>query len=85
MPELTGDIAMTTRTVRDRLQPIWCEVLDVPTAEDEADFFELGGESVTAIHLAARVENDFRTACTIEDIFDNPTFGELTGFVSEKP
>lgn len=73
---------MNAATARERLAPIWCEVLQIDEAIDDQNFFEVGGESVAAIHLAARVEDELRTSCTIEDVFDNPTLRELSGFVS---
>ncbi|MFB6719647.1 acyl carrier protein [Kribbella sp. NPDC056345] len=34
----------------------WCLLLDVPSADPAQNFFELGGDSLTAVELAARVE-----------------------------
>lgn len=75
---------MAPEALRQGIRSIWCDVLRVSEATDTSDFFELGGESMTAIHLAARVENDLDVVCTIEDIFENPTLGELSEFVVQR-
>jgi acyl carrier protein len=34
----------------------WCLLLNVPSADPTQNFFDLGGDSLTAVELAARVE-----------------------------
>ncbi|NDI46776.1 non-ribosomal peptide synthetase [Goekera deserti] len=59
----TADVAEvtdppTTPTER-RLAALWCEILDVPEIGRHDDFFSLGGDSLQATRLHARVEPTF--------------------------
>ena len=58
----------------ETLRLTWSEVLgeDIEDIEDEANFFELGGDSITATELVAMAK-ERRIAISIEDVFQNPT------------
>ena len=74
---------------------MWREVLTRPqvTAEDDFfdlmasgdDFFDLGGHSLAAIRMAARVSELAGRQVTVQDVFDHPTLGELAAFARPAP
>ncbi|WP_405165490.1 non-ribosomal peptide synthetase [Nocardia sp. NBC_01499] len=63
-----------------RLAIIWAEVLGVADIGRSSDFFELGGQSLLAMRLIARVRKQFKVRIPARVIFDAPTpetFGAL--------
>lgn len=63
------------------LAEIWCAVLGVSRATAEDDFFELGGESLMALNLVARVRARMGVAPPITTFIERPTFGALTAWL----
>jgi acyl carrier protein len=43
----------------DKLKEIWQEIFGVVEIKSDSDFFELGGNSLTAIKLISQVEREF--------------------------
>jgi amino acid adenylation domain-containing protein len=65
------------------LAEIWAEVLSVPTIGDNDDFFELGGNSLSAIQVVARVQRIFGRDMPIGSIFDNSTLREFAQAIDQ--
>ncbi|WP_327174359.1 condensation domain-containing protein [Streptomyces sp. NBC_01335] len=88
-PVRTGS-APLTEAFEAEVAEIWREVLgraevsaeddffDLLSAED--DFFELGGHSLAAMQLAARLTVPAGRPVTVQDVFDHPTLRELAAF-----
>ncbi len=66
-----------TGSVEAPLAKIWCELLKVERAEPEGNFFRLGGDSIRASLLVARVRKDLRVELPLRVLFDTPTFAEI--------
>jgi acyl carrier protein len=60
----------TTTTV-DRLRRLWTEILDEDDIAPDADFFDLGGNSFTAMDLMAKVRAEFGVELGIVALFAN--------------
>ncbi len=71
-------------TARGPLAAIWCEELGLPSARDGDDFFALGGESLAAVHLLARVRDRFGATIAMPAFARQPTFGNLTALVGDQ-
>jgi acyl carrier protein len=63
--------------LRDQLAAIWREVLGTPAIRGDDDFFELGGNSLTAVELMSRIKEVFGVQLSVIVMFDHPT---LTSF-----
>jgi acyl transferase domain-containing protein len=59
------------------------EVLQVPEVDDDDDFFALGGDSMIAIGLIARIEETFGTALSPEVVFASPTPAGIAEVIGE--
>jgi len=59
----------------------WERVLHVDSVQAESNFFQLGGYSLTAMHLAAVLERDLGRAVPLAAIFENPTVRELASYI----
>ncbi|WP_353473925.1 amino acid adenylation domain-containing protein [Salipiger sp. H15] len=64
--------------VEERLAALYREVLHLPkTPGREADFFDLGGDSLTALTLAFRIEATFGQDPGLGQIFETPGLAQL--------
>jgi acyl-CoA synthetase (AMP-forming)/AMP-acid ligase II/acyl carrier protein len=66
------------------LARIWAGVLRVPRVGMLARFLDLGGDSILAAELIARVREDLGVALTLTDVFDTPTVGEMAVRIEER-
>ncbi|KAL4880716.1 hypothetical protein BJY04DRAFT_218873 [Aspergillus karnatakaensis] len=75
--------------IEKALQRIWADALGVAvdTIGADDDFFQLGGDSVVAMHIAATSRQDviFGSAgLAVSDIFLHPQLSQLAGFLEER-
>ncbi|OQE34676.1 hypothetical protein PENCOP_c016G00331 [Penicillium coprophilum] len=68
--------------MEQRIQRMWSKALGLDLAEiyREGHFFQLGGDSLSAIQLATLATND-NLALTVQDIFDNPVLARMSTIV----
>jgi acyl carrier protein len=52
------------------VEAIWRDVLTVPSGQEEDTFFELGGESISAVRLVSRIEEELDVWIDVGDIFE---------------
>ncbi|MEV0253577.1 FkbM family methyltransferase [Streptomyces sp. NPDC050732] len=68
------------------LARIWSELFGPNSVRPDADFFDLGGNSLTAVRLMAAVEGELgEDALTPDLIFTDSTFGALAAAVEGPP
>lgn len=67
--------------VEHQLARLWREVLGVPEVGLDDDFFALGGHSLPAIRLCARIEAELGRRLTAATLLSAPTLVELAGIV----
>jgi acyl carrier protein len=64
--------------IEQKVKEIWRDVLEMPEGQFSATFFELKGDSISAVRLVARVEDELGVLVDVGDIFeedpDLPTF-----------
>ncbi|WP_329087321.1 MULTISPECIES: phosphopantetheine-binding protein [unclassified Streptosporangium] len=71
--------------IQKKIEEIWTGVLGVPEGQEGAPFFELGGESVGAARIVARVEDELGVWIEVGDIFeDDPTMAEFVRTVAAR-
>ncbi len=59
------------------IEGFWREVLEVPRVDFDDDFFALGGDSILATQLLARLRSAFGGELTLHTVFENPTVRQL--------
>lgn len=64
------------------LAGLWHDVLGAPIDGPEADFFALGGGSLSAAQLVAALRQKY-PQLTVADLYDHPRLGSLAGFLDE--
>lgn len=71
--------------IAQKVESIWRDVLTVPSGQEDATFFELGGESISAVRLASRIEEELDVWIDVGDIFEeDPNLATLTQTVIAK-
>ena len=70
--------------VEDALERCWRQALGVEAVSRDDDFFALGGSSLMAMDLVARVRTEAGVSLAIVDLFETPTFGALATVVRER-
>jgi acyl transferase domain-containing protein/NADP-dependent 3-hydroxy acid dehydrogenase YdfG/acyl carrier protein len=63
---------------------IWSEVLGSAPDHDDADLFEAGGDSLTAMRIRTRIERDLGTRLTLQELLQNRTVAGLVEQLREQ-
>jgi acyl-CoA synthetase (AMP-forming)/AMP-acid ligase II/acyl carrier protein len=74
---LESDLAIT-------IKGYWQEVFSGIDVGSEDDFFSLGGNSIQAMQIIARIRESTGITVKFSDFFDSPTIRELAAFVGSK-
>ncbi|WP_018255484.1 non-ribosomal peptide synthetase [Salinispora mooreana] len=81
-PEPSGPPYRAPRTDRQRiLCELFAEVLEVDTVGIEHSFFDLNGQSLSAIKLVGRIRAALTVDVSVGDLFDAPTVAELDAVI----
>ena len=64
------------------LAEIWAQVLRVDRVGVHDNFFDLGGHSLLALKVLSKINQTFRSALTVTDVYRSPTIRELAEGVS---
>jgi acyl carrier protein len=70
--------------VHPRLRSLWLELLDKDEVTEQSDFFDDGGTSITAVYLAASIQETFGVLADAIEVVQLRTFGEIARLVSER-
>ncbi|MGH9354006.1 MAG: phosphopantetheine-binding protein, partial [Terriglobia bacterium] len=60
-----------------KLVRIWQELLGVGSIGLNENYFELGGDSILAVHLFAEIEKVFNVKLPVASLYETPTIEEL--------
>ena len=66
------------------LSEIWSALLGVDVADvsSSTNFFELGGDSLTAVRLVGSISSELGIQMHVRDVFDHPTLDEYVDIVA---
>lgn len=75
--------ALPKSDLEKRLAEIWTEILQIDRESISIDtsFFRLGGHSLNANILTARIHKSFNVLLQVDDIFRAPTIKELSAYI----
>ena len=73
-----GRVALEHEMLDELVRCEWRQVLDIEDIDADANFFELGGDSLHAARLHARIEAATRTAVPMLALFRQPTIRSMT-------
>lgn len=69
--------------VQQRILAMWEDLLAYDGIDVEANFFELGGDSMTAIRLLRRLREELQAELKLRDVYDFPSVSQLTDRVQQ--
>ncbi|MFG3711967.1 phosphopantetheine-binding protein [Micromonospora sp. NPDC047730] len=75
----------TDRTWVAEFEQLWMEVLGVDTVDDEDDFFDLGGHSLSALRLSTLIRQELNLAVMFGHVLENPRFADLRDIAGQVP
>lgn len=70
-------------TVQQRISTMWQELLAMDGISPEANFFELGGDSMTAIRLLRRLREELHPEVKLDDVYEFPSISQLSNRVEQ--
>ncbi len=83
-PDLaTAYVEPQTQEEQD-MQVLWRELLGIEGLGVQDSFFELGGDSLMATQLIARVRARFHVQISLQDIFEAPTIAGLCALLASE-
>lgn len=68
--------------IEAQLAQIWSDILDVEQVGINDDFFEIGGDSITAIQLSYRLSKIFDRQITVADVFRLKVITKFAEFIN---
>lgn len=91
LPEPTGDVAavaeafVAPRTpTEEQLAAVWSQVLEMPRIGTTDNFFHLGGHSLMAIRLFARIRDVMELELPFGLLLQHPTIGALAAAIDQQ-
>ncbi|MGO1072601.1 amino acid adenylation domain-containing protein [Lysobacter sp. CA199] len=76
-----GVYAAPQGDVETRLAALWQALLAIERVGRLDHFFELGGHSLRAVHLAARLRQEFSVDVAVRDVFIHPVFKDMAALL----
>ncbi len=61
---------------------IWKEIFNTNKISTNYDFFSIGGDSLLAIKLSAKIQDVFNVDISVKDIFQTPVFSDLLNLIN---
>lgn len=83
LPDASSPAALRppTGVVEQTVADIWQDLLGRPVVDRDASFFALGGQSLLAARMVARVRQDFQVRLSLADFLVDPSLRAVAGLV----
>lgn len=82
-PQERQEYSAPANSTEERLQQIWGNILKVDGIGTNDDFFSLGGHSLRAANVAARIFKEFNVQVATRDVFRYPTIKQLAEHIAQ--
>jgi len=77
-PDISTPYIAPTTSLEQKMANIWQKLLGIEQVGIKDDFFELGGDSLKAASLIARIRQEFHTDLSVRNIFNAPNVKALS-------
>jgi acyl carrier protein len=64
--------------IAQQVEKIWQDILRAPHGSRDATFFELQGQSISAVRIIARIEDELGIGVDVGILFDDPDLYTFT-------
>lgn len=68
-------------SVEECVGNVWREVLDMPEGRSDLTFFDLQGQSISAVRITARIEDELGVVVDVGLLFEDPDLTAFTDMV----
>lgn len=72
-----GNLVLPRNSIETTLAEIWADVLSLPQVGVMDSFFDLGGHSILAVRVIARVKSEFGVEIPLRKLFEAPTIASF--------
>ena len=83
-PELDSEYVEPRNDIERTLVGFWEELLGVTQVGVEDSFFDLGGHSLIAVRLFAKIKKTYKTEFPISVLFEAPTIAKCAALIEER-
>ena len=83
-PDIAAEFVAPRSDAEKQLASIWSDILQIDDIGVQDNFLDLGGNSIRAVGMVARVEKEMGVTATPGEFFDNPTIQSLLGIADRK-
>lgn len=80
----TEDTDLNDNEIMGTLYQIWKEVLGRGDIRKQDNFFEIGGNSFSLVHMKSRIEDMYPNSITTENIILNPSISTLSKIIEDR-
>lgn len=81
---IKGEYKKPTTNIEVRLCEIWCEALKLKQIGISNDFFEIGGDSLSAVFVLSQILKEFNVTLGLTDLFTARTIKEIADLIETK-
>jgi len=81
---IKGEYRKPTNDIEVRLCQIWCDALKLKQVGISNDFFEIGGDSLSAVFVLSQILKEFNVTLGLTDLFTNRTIKEIAELIAKK-
>jgi amino acid adenylation domain-containing protein len=85
LPGITGSYEAPVNEMEDKLTAIWGEILGSEKEQISvlANFFDLGGDSLKATNMVAKIHRELNVKLPLAQVFNMPHIRELASFIKD--
>ena len=85
LPEvrMSSDIVGPNNAIEAKLIDIWKDILGLAEVSITADFFNSGGDSLTATLVLSKIEKEFALTISFKNFFKNPTIQKIAAMIQD--
>lgn len=76
---------ISAEEITRRVAAIWTDVLGEGSDRPGATFFELNGQSISAVRIVAAIEDELGVTVDLGDLFEDPDLETLTRDILARP
>ena len=81
---IKGEYRKPTTDTEVRLCQIWCDALKLKQVGISNDFFEIGGDSLSAVFVLSQILKEFKVTLGLTDLFTAKTIREIAELIDKK-
>ncbi len=82
-PSLDSEFTMPRSPVEEILVQIWADILSLDRVGIHDNFFDLGGDSLTATQVVTQLVKHFQLEIPLRYLFESPTVSEMAEVITE--